>query len=131
MPNDASTFPAPSPAAVSCARRSVQLREALRIQPDCLPALTLLAWLEATEPDAPHNPEEAVRLATHAADLSGKRDPYMLDVLAAAYASAGRLEDAIRTAETAETLAAAGADPDLAAQIRAHLSVYRSRSGSR
>jgi hypothetical protein len=54
-----------------------------------------------------------------------------LDVLAAAYASAGLLEDAIKTAEGAEALASAGRDTELAAQIGAHLRVYRSRSRRR
>jgi len=108
-----------------------QLREALRVRPDWLPALMSLASLEATEPDAPRDSGDAVRLASRADDLSGRRDPKILDVLAAVYAAAGRFEDASRTAEAAQALASAGSDPDLAAQIRARVSVYRSMSGAR
>jgi len=109
---------------------AAQLRESLKIQPDSPPALASLAWLEATQPDAPRNPENAVRLATRAADLSGNRDPHILDALAMAYASAGRVPDAVRTAEAAAVMAAAS-DPALAAQIREHLAIYRNMSGGR
>jgi tetratricopeptide (TPR) repeat protein len=108
----------------------VQLREALRLEPGNVPVLTFLAWLEAAAPDA-RDREEAVRLAARAADLTGRRDAQILDVLATAYAAAGRLEDAIGTAEAAEALASAGPDPELAKQISARLSAYRSRSGAR
>jgi tetratricopeptide (TPR) repeat protein len=101
-----------------------QLREALRLKPDWPPALMSLAWLEATEDDAVRNPEEAVRLASRAVELNGDRDAQGLDVLAAAYAAAGRFEEARRTAEAAEALAA-GSAPDFAAQIRARLNIYR------
>ena len=85
----------------------------------------------ATERDAPLNPENAVRLASRAAELSGKRDAHILDVLAAAYAVDGRFADAVRTAEAAEAVAATGSDVDLLAQIRARLSIYRTRRGTR
>ncbi len=106
-----------------------QLREALRLRPDWPPALAALAALEATAPDG-RDPAEAVRLASRAADLSGRRDPYMLDMLARAYAAAGRFAEARRTAEAAEALAS-GATPELAAQIRADLALYRTRSQER
>ena len=109
---------------------AAELRESLKIQPDSPPALASLAWLEATEPDAPRNPENAVRLATRAVDLSGNRDPHIMDALAMAYASAGRVADAIRTAETAAAMAASS-DPALAAEIREHLALYRRMSGGR
>ncbi len=101
-----------------------QFREALRVRPDWTPALASLAWVEATEAGAVRNPGEAVSVASRAADLSGRRDAQVLDVLAAAYAAAGRFGEATRTAEAAVALAAESA-PDLAAQIRERLSVYR------
>ena len=119
-------------AAVGQPRAAVgQFREALRVRPDWLPALMSLASLEATEPDAPRDLGDAVRLASRAADLTGRRDPQILDVLAAVYAAAGRFEDAGRTAEAAQALASAGSNPDLAAQLRERVSVYRSMSGAR
>jgi Flp pilus assembly protein TadD len=101
-------------------------QEAIRLRPDWVQAWADLAWLRATSPDAStRDPTEAVRLASRAAELSGGRDPAILDTLAAAYASAGRFEEAIRTAELAESLCAAGSTPELAAEIRARLDLYR------
>lgn len=103
-------------------------QHAVDLQPESPQALTALAWIEATERDAPLNPEDAIRLASHAAELTGQHDAHVLDVLAAAYAVDGRFSDAIRTSEAAEKLAAAGTDAELTAQIRARLSIYRRRS---
>jgi Flp pilus assembly protein TadD len=101
-----------------------QLRELLRMRADWPPALTSLSWLEATDAGAVRNPAEAVRLASRAADLSQRRDAHVLDVLAAAYAAAGRFRDAENSAEAGAALASQS-DADLAAEIRSHLAVYR------
>jgi Flp pilus assembly protein TadD len=101
-----------------------QFRDALRVRADWTPALASLAWLEATEPEGVRNPDEAVRLASRAADLTGRRDAQVLDVLAAAYAAGGRFAEATETAETAARLAAQSA-PELAKQIDERLKVYR------
>ena len=51
-------------------------------------AVAGLAWLRATAPEsAVRSPDEAVRLAERAAELTSRRDAGALDVLAAAYAS--------------------------------------------
>ena len=42
-----------------------------------------------------------MKLAERGCQLTGQRDPRLLDALAAAYAEAGRFEDAVRTAERA------------------------------
>jgi tetratricopeptide (TPR) repeat protein len=101
-----------------------QFREALHVRADWTPALASLAWLEATEPEGVRNPDEAVRLASRAADLTWRRDAQVLDVLAAAYAAAGLFAEATETAETAARLAAQSA-PELAKQIVERLKVYR------
>ena len=102
-----------------------EFREALRLQADWPEALRDLALLLATYPDAGvRNPAEALRLASRAADLSGQADPFILYALAAAYAAGGRFEEAIATAEQAESLATDGA-PDLTESIRERLSLYR------
>lgn len=101
-----------------------QFREALRTRPDWTPALASLAWVEATEGGAVRNPGDAVSLATRAADLSGQRDARVLDVLAAALAAAGRFADATHTGERAIAIAAEST-PDLAAQIRDRVAIYR------
>ena len=102
-----------------------EFREALRIRPDAEAALRDLALLLATDPAVDvRDPTEAVRLASRAAELTEWRDPLILDVLAGAYSAARRFEDAIQTAEMAESLAADSA-PALASLIEAHLSLYR------
>ncbi len=84
-----------------------------------------LAWLLATMPTGDANAsEEALRLATRAAELTGRRDVNVLDSLAAAYAALGRMPEAVTTAETAETLARTS-DPTMVEQIRARLALYR------
>lgn len=107
------------------------LRAALRARPEWVPALSDLAWLLATGPGpvgpsgvegAPRGPEEAVRLAERASELTGAREPAVLDVLAAAYAAAGDFPRAIATAEAALTYAPPGVG---AAAIRARLDLYR------
>jgi hypothetical protein len=55
-------------------------------------------------------PDEAVALAERACELVGQPDPQRLSILAAAYASAGRFENARATLERAVGMAeAAGA----------------------
>ena len=101
-----------------------EYREALRLEPDSSAVLTDLAFLLATHPDgARRDGEEAVRLASRAVALSGHADPLALDALAAAYAAGGRFEEAIRTAEAAEALAAAS--PGVVAPISERLKLYR------
>lgn len=76
------------------------LREAMRLEPGRLPVLGNLAWLLATCPDkAARNGAEAVALAEKAAELSHRSDPILLDGLGAAFAEAGRFEEAIRAGE--------------------------------
>jgi tetratricopeptide (TPR) repeat protein len=111
-------------AASQPADAAAQFRAALQVKPDWTPALASLAWLDATEAAGVRNPDEALRLATRAADLTAHRDAQVLDTLAAAYAAAGRFPEAIQTAETAVTLAATSA-PDLARQIDERLKLYR------
>src|SRR5439155_12841619 len=63
-------------------------RDALRTKPDWPEALGRLAWLLAAGEDASlRRPAEAVTLAERACTLTGRSDPILLDVLAAAYAA--------------------------------------------
>jgi tetratricopeptide (TPR) repeat protein len=102
------------------------LREALRLRPDWPAAMGALAWLQVTQAERDvYNPGEAMKLATRAADLSGRRDVAILDALAASYAAAGQFDEAARTAEAAERLAIESA-PHLVENIRARLARYRS-----
>lgn len=99
-----------------------EFRQAARLKPDWTPALAGLAWLLATAPDpALRDPGQAMRLAEHAADLTGRRDAPALDVLAAAYAAAGQFDRAIAASQAAIALTT---DEALAAAIRQRQELY-------
>ena len=93
-------------------------REALRLKPDFAAALNNLAMLRASCRQAEfRDGREAVRLAEAACRLSGRRDPSFVGTLAAAYAEAGRFDDAVKTIQEAQALArAAGAEELLTVQ---------------
>jgi len=102
-----------------------EFREAVSLKDNSGPALVGLAWLLATVPDsALRDPAEAVRLATHAADLSDRRDPRVLDLLAAAYASSGDFDRAVATAQAALDLKP---HDSIAVAIRQRQELYRQR----
>ena len=101
-------------------------RELLRLFPDWLPALNGIAWILATHPDENvRDPEEAVRVAEHAAARSNYRHPISLDTLAAAYAANGDFKMAISSAEKAAEYATTAGEQELAAIIRERLELYR------
>jgi tetratricopeptide (TPR) repeat protein len=82
-------------------------RESIRLRPGAVLVANALAWLLATTDDPElRNPYLAVQLAERAARQSGERDPRILDTLAAAYADAGRHEEAAAVAERALALEA-------------------------
>jgi tetratricopeptide (TPR) repeat protein len=100
-------------------------REALRLGAQAPDLPNNLAWLLATSAAGdPAAAAEAVRLAERAVAELGDGDAAALDTLAAAYAAAGRREEAARTAGRALARAEAGGDRQLAAQIRERLSLY-------
>jgi tetratricopeptide (TPR) repeat protein len=77
-------------------------RAALAVRPDWLPLIGEAAWLFATHPDSRvRDPGMAISLAERGAALTNRRDPVLLDVLAAAYAASGSFEQAIAAARAA------------------------------
>lgn len=99
-------------------------RQAASLKPDWVAALTTAAWVMATSPDgAARSPRDAVPLAERAAAMTARRDAVALDVLAAAYAAAGRFDDAAAAAREAQRQAPA----DLVADIGRRLSLYERR----
>lgn len=71
------------------------LRQALKTNPDSPPALNDLAWILATCPEKElRNPTEAVSLAEKACQRTGMTNYQCFDTLAAAYAAAGRFDEA-------------------------------------
>jgi tetratricopeptide (TPR) repeat protein/mono/diheme cytochrome c family protein len=98
-----------------------QFRLAAAAKPEWVLAQTTAAWVLATAADAAvRAPVEAVDLATLAVTLTGRQDAQALDVLAVAQASAGRFDDAVRTARDALALAL----PAQAAAIAARLALF-------
>jgi Flp pilus assembly protein TadD len=85
---------------------ATQYREALRLDPDQILALNNLAWELATSPDDQlRNGAEAVQLAERACELTNYERPQFIGTLAAAYAEAGRFEDAVAASQKAYDLA--------------------------
>ena len=114
------------------AEAAAQFRQAIRYKPDWPVPINALAWLLATGPDpAAHDPDEAVRLAQRAADLTREGDPQVLDTQAAAQAAAGQFDQAARTAHAAMDLAVLGHADSLARVIRARMALYQRQTAYR
>ncbi len=104
-----------------------QWRQILAMQPDTVPVIANLAWALATDYNANlRNGREAVVLAERACAIGGGNNPRFLDLLAAAYAEAGRFPEAIKTVEEAASLAQALNEEQLSSQMRSRLSLYLS-----
>ncbi len=85
-----------------------------------------LAWLLATCPDPTvRDGEKALLLARRANQATADRDPYVLDVLAAALAENRDFEEAVRVAERAVRLSLRHPSKGRRAVIQNHLSSYR------
>ncbi len=103
------------------------LRLALEDEPDRVSVLNLAASLLATCPDAAiRNGTEATALASHAQQLTSRKDAAILDTLSAAYAEAGRFPQAIETEQQAVALATQQGKPALANTLKAHLTRFKS-----
>jgi tetratricopeptide (TPR) repeat protein len=103
---------------------------ALQTKADHLPAIVSLAWIYATassEAGSQHA-TEAVRLAEQACRISGCKQSGVLDTLAAAYANAGRFQDAIKIGKEAFSIAKAAGEDDFADSIRARIALYENGS---
>lgn len=102
-------------------------REAARLAPQWPEPLNNLAWVLATDTRDPFRAgAEAVELASRAVALAGTNNARVLDTLAAAYAEAGRFEQASATARQAEAAATAQGQSELAGQLRRRLELYNS-----
>jgi tetratricopeptide (TPR) repeat protein len=106
----------------------LHFREAIRCQPNDPEALNSLAWIRAANSNpAFRNGDEALRLAQRACELTRYQRPVMLGTLAAAYAEAGRFDEAIATAQKAHALAVSSGQKELAAKDQQMLETYQTR----
>jgi serine/threonine-protein kinase len=99
-------------------------RQAIRLEPDSPEGYNELAWVWATCPrDDLRNGGGALEYATKACRLSDWADPLCLDTFAAAYATLGDFDRAVRWQKKA--LAAAGDLPEATLEeLRARLKLY-------
>ncbi len=98
-------------------------RRAVELKPDWILATSNLAWILATAPSEDlRNAADATRLAERAVALSERADASVLDVLAAAYASAGEFDRAL--AVLGEALALKP-NARVSGTIRQHMALYK------
>jgi tetratricopeptide (TPR) repeat protein len=108
-------------------RRAVpHLERALGAAPDDPEMLVALATIcVASDDPLLRDPSRAVELARRAAQLTSRRDPVALDILAGALAQTNHVADAVTTATEALGVARAQGQAELAAQIEMRLQRYR------
>ena len=103
------------------------LRDGMALQPNGGRTAFALAWLLATSPDDDvRDGVDAVHLAERFLRSPGQKgDGTRLDILACAYAEAGRFEEAKHTADRAIAMASKADKPDLAAAMTARLELFK------
>jgi tetratricopeptide (TPR) repeat protein len=110
----------------------LQFQKALAIQPGLVEArrkLAAIAWRLATSPNPSlRNGTKAIELARQTDQLTGSSNPMMAATLAAAYAEAGRFDQAIATARRALHLATLQNSTAMVAAIQAQLNGYEAGS---
>jgi tetratricopeptide (TPR) repeat protein len=85
-----------------------------------------LAWTLATSEEAGlRDGAQAVKYAERACELTHYQETVVIGTLAAAYAEAGRFDEAIATAEKACMMASESGDPDLRKRNQELLVLYR------
>jgi len=100
------------------------LRIAASLAPHSQPVQNDAAWALATHDTGSDGAAEAVRLAESSVRIAGRAAPEPLDTLAAAYAAAGRFDDARATAREAAARATALGRADLARALATRLELY-------
>jgi tetratricopeptide (TPR) repeat protein len=91
---------------------------ARKLDPQLIDSINDAAWLLATCKDEKYrNPQQAIELAEQAKTLAGKPVGEYLDTLAAAYAAAGRFDDAAKAAEESLQLVSDADKPGVAERL--------------
>jgi tetratricopeptide (TPR) repeat protein len=104
-----------------------QYRQVLEMKPDWRVAANALAWIYATDQDkSVRNGDEAIKWAQVAVRGKKKIYPEYLDTLAAAFAEAGKYENASQIARRALSLAREYGNKELADNIESRLQLYQS-----
>ena len=99
----------------------------LELDTNSVTALNNLALLLATASDPGlRNGNEAVRLAERACQQTQYKEDVLIRTLAAAYAEAGRFDDAVATAQKALAMALAQGQKEIAARDEQLLELYKS-----
>lgn len=99
---------------------------AIQQEPEWPDPLAALAWIRATHPDPNlRDPAEAIQCARRAAQLTRNQDRFVLDILAAALASAGRFEEAVTIIDALLHREDAATIPGFVNQLRSRLNLYR------
>ena len=108
------------------AEAEIHLQAAVQNCPDEPDALNNLAWTLAGSENAElRDGSKAVKYAERACELTGHQETTIIGTLAAAYAEAGRFDDAISTAQKACDLAAKKGETNLAQRNQELLERYR------
>jgi Flp pilus assembly protein TadD len=111
------------------AQALAQWRIVLRLDPNHVPVLNQTAWALATSREASlRDGAGAVRFAERAVQLSGGRNPAILDTLAAAYAEAGRFPEAVEITNRNLALAAQQNNGRLAEALQARIALYEAKT---
>jgi Flp pilus assembly protein TadD len=104
-----------------------EYEKALELNPKHSATCNNLAWLYATAPDpALRDSDKAVQLAERAVTIVGDTDSRIQDTLSAAYAQAGRYDEAIASGTRAIELATAEGQVGLVNDVQRRLTRYRS-----
>ena len=101
-------------------------QKTLEVQPDNLNAYCNLVWVFATFPDDTiRSGAKAVALGERALKLSGKKDPRIYRLLAAAYAENHQFDKAIETAQRGSELATKQGNYAAANALESNIDLYR------
>jgi tetratricopeptide (TPR) repeat protein len=101
--------------------------KALKVNPYYIEAYNNLAWIFSTSENGDiRDGKKAVEMAEKANRLSGGRNPFFLDTLAAAYAEERRFLIAMKTARRGMDMALQSGEYSLAEEIKERLELYKS-----
>ena len=107
------------------AEAMAQYQKALQTEPDSPSVLNNIGWILATSPDANlRNGNQALQYAKRACDLTKDSVPAYVNGQAAAYAEAGRYDEAVAAAQRACALASVGGQLDVLEETRKELDLY-------